>query len=265
MVNPADIAMSSKAVNKFAPQFSRATVYYNQTGNPSAEGAIASQNFTDMPTYACQGADDFVVPSGATWNVNHVFVNGIYYNGGFEVPAADVIFYADAAGIPGAALYTFTAVPAESDATGNVNVFLPSTATLTAGTYWVSVAAAMDYTTHFQWMWSKEAAPTVMSEFQWQNPGNGFGTGYTTWTSGAIVWSGNVDQNLAFALTDSTQAPPPTGWLAANPLSGTVPAGGNVNIEVTFDATGLQLGTYNGNLAVSSNDPAHPVTNVPAH
>ncbi len=264
VVNPADIAMSSKAVNKFAPQFSRATVYYNQTGNPSAEGAIASQNFTDMPTYACQGADDFVVPSGATWNVNHVFVNGIYYNGGFEVPAADVIFYADAAGIPGAALYTFTAVPAVSDATGNVNVFLPSTATLTAGTYWVSVAAAMDYTTHFQWMWSKEAAPTVISEFQWQNPGDGFGNGYTTWTSGSIVWSGTLDQNLSFALTDSAQAPPPEGWLAANPLSGTVPAGGNVDIEVAFDATGLPLGTYNGNLAVSSNDPAHPVTDVPA-
>ena len=264
VVNPADIAMSSKAVNKFAPQFSRATVYYNQTGNPSAEGAIASQNFTDLPDYACQGADDFVVPSGATWNVSHVFVNGIYYNGGFEVPAADVIFYADAAGIPGAALYTFTAVPAVSDATGNVNVFLPSAATLTAGTYWVSVAAAMDYTTHFQWMWGKEASPTMMSEFQWQNPGNGFGTGYTTWTSGAIVWSGTVDQNLSFALTDSTQAPPPEGWLAANPLSGTVPAGGNVNIEVTFDATGLPLGTYNGNIAITSNDPTHPVTNVPA-
>jgi|GEM_PF-1105960 len=264
VVNPANIVKSAPIVNKHAPTFGRANVYYNQTGNPSAEGAIASQTFTDLPAYSCAGADDFEVPSGATWDVSHVFVNGIYYNGGFDVPAADVVFYADASGAPGAAVATYTAIPAIADATGNLNIFLPTPATLTAGHYWIAVAANMDYATHYQWMWSKEAAPQILNEIMWENPGDGFGYGYTTWTLGSIVWSGYNDYNLSFALTDSTQAPQPTGWLAADPVSGTVPAGSNMNVEVTFDATGLAVGTYNGMLLVNSNDPYHPVKEVPA-
>ncbi|MCK9424081.1 MAG: carboxypeptidase regulatory-like domain-containing protein, partial [Bacteroidales bacterium] len=265
VVDPASIAKSAPIVNKHAPKFGRANVYVNQTGNPSAEGAIASQNFTDLPAYACQGADDFIVPSGATWNVNHVFVNGIYFNGGFDVPAADVIFYADASGLPGAAVATYMGITAIADATGNVNVFLPTPAIFTEGHYWVSVAASMDYTTHFQWMWSKEAAPTVLNELAWQNPGAGFPAPVcTSWCYGSVQWPGYVDYNLAFALTDSTQAPPPTGWLSAVPLTGSVPAGGSTDVQVTFDATGLEVGTYNGLLSINSNDPVHPVKEVPA-
>ena len=262
VVNPANITKSTLFANKHVPAFSRANVYVNQTGNPSTFGGIASQDFTDLAAYACAGADDFEVPSGATWNVNHVFVGGTYSTGS-QVPAVDVVFYADAAGIPGTALFTFEGVTAESETSGNVNVFLPSTATLSAGHYWVSVAAHMDYATYGQWYWSREADPLMLNEFVWQNPGGGF-AGCTSWCYGSVQWPAQTDYNLAFALTDSTQAPPPTGWLAADPLTGSVPAGGNVNVEVTFDAAGLGVGTYNGLLSINSNDPAHPVKDVPA-
>ncbi|UCD36956.1 MAG: choice-of-anchor D domain-containing protein [Fidelibacterota bacterium] len=56
-----------------------------------------------------------------------------------------------------------------------------------------------------------------------------------------------------------------TSWLAANPTSGTIPAGSFMNIEVTFDATGLLGGEYYADLAVTSNDPVNPEVIVTAN
>ena len=54
-------------------------------------------------------------------------------------------------------------------------------------------------------------------------------------------------------------------WLSTHLSSDTVPAGGNVNIEVTFDASQLYGGNYYGNIIVSSNDPDSPKLEIPAH
>ena len=55
-----------------------------------------------------------------------------------------------------------------------------------------------------------------------------------------------------------------TGWLSLNPLSGTIPANSSQNIDVTFDATGLNVGVYNADILVSSNDPDLPLITIPA-
>jgi hypothetical protein len=52
-------------------------------------------------------------------------------------------------------------------------------------------------------------------------------------------------------------------WLSEAPLIGTIPAGGFVTITVTFDATGMAVGTYEGDLVISNNPNAKitiPVT-----
>ncbi|MEJ2354685.1 MAG: choice-of-anchor D domain-containing protein, partial [candidate division WOR-3 bacterium] len=54
-------------------------------------------------------------------------------------------------------------------------------------------------------------------------------------------------------------------WLLTELSSDTVPAGGSVNIEVTFDASQLFGGNYYANIIVSSNDPANPELKIPAH
>ncbi|HQU72826.1 MAG TPA: FlgD immunoglobulin-like domain containing protein, partial [Calditrichia bacterium] len=43
-----------------------------------------------------------------------------------------------------------------------------------------------------------------------------------------------------------------------NPTFGVVPAGGSVDVQVIADATGLAVGSYNGRLNISSNDPVNP-------
>lgn len=48
-------------------------------------------------------------------------------------------------------------------------------------------------------------------------------------------------------------------WLSATPDSGTVPAGSQSEIQVTFDATFLSTGDYQTDILIDSNDPYEPV------
>ena len=67
-----------------------------------------------------------------------------------------------------------------------------------------------------------------------------------------------VDQNLAVRFSTLPD------WLSANPSSGTIPAGGSLPIQATFNATDLFGGTYDGALRILSNDPAHGALDVSA-
>jgi sugar lactone lactonase YvrE len=53
-------------------------------------------------------------------------------------------------------------------------------------------------------------------------------------------------------------------FLSVSPLSGTVPAGGSAEIEALFEAGNLFGGVYNARIDITSNDPAHPLTSIPA-
>jgi hypothetical protein len=53
------------------------------------------------------------------------------------------------------------------------------------------------------------------------------------------------------------------GWVTASPMQGTVPAGEIQGITFSFDASGLNLGDYNANFTISSNDPDNAEIIVP--
>ena len=58
--------------------------------------ATSSQNFeSSFDTYDDELADDFVVPSGQTWNINQVDAGGVYYNGAGPAVSANVSFYCE--------------------------------------------------------------------------------------------------------------------------------------------------------------------------
>jgi len=52
-------------------------------------------------------------------------------------------------------------------------------------------------------------------------------------------------------------------WVDETPSSGTIVPGGNQNVDVIFNSTGLTIGAYAGILKLSSNDPLRPVKNIP--
>src|SRR5438876_5065860 len=56
-----------------------AVVLYDQLNNPGS-GATSSQEAPDFPTFTDFAADDFVVPSGQTWNITEVDAQGVYSN-----------------------------------------------------------------------------------------------------------------------------------------------------------------------------------------
>ncbi len=55
---------------------------------------------------------------------------------------------------------------------------------------------------------------------------------------------------------------PPVEWFSADPLSGTIPAGGHQTITGYFSAVGMEGGFYQAVLSVASNDPVNPVQTV---
>ena len=52
-------------------------------------------------------------------------------------------------------------------------------------------------------------------------------------------------------------------WLSVEPMTGVVNPNDSTLLSVTFDATGLQNGMYEGSIIINSNDPGTPFTTIP--
>ena len=129
-------------------------------------------------------ADDFVVPSNATWDITFVYSEGFSNPPSTGPDSFDVIFYENNAGLPGAVIDTFNVPSAGAVTTTNQELTLPSTLTLGSGTYWVSVVGVYDNfvdLTNTRWNWVTGATP-IGNEGAIQEPGGEF-IGVLPWTS----------------------------------------------------------------------------------
>jgi len=176
--------------------------------NPIGFNSIKSQFYTDPgnSTQTCIAADDFIVPSGDTWDVRYIDIIGAYWNYmGSSIDALNIRFYNNNSGVPGAELNTFLNYTNFNevlvDATTHTykyEIMLPAVQNFTSGHYWISVQAISDYTVTDSWGWYTYSGITINEEFMWKNPEDGSGYGYTDWTPASwLIWS---DFNLAFAL-----------------------------------------------------------------
>lgn len=155
-------------------------IIYSQNDN-SAGIAVSSQNFEpSMNAFDNAGADDFTIPAGQRWLIQAVIVTGFYFNGPGPADSETVTFYRDAGGLPGAVISTQTVVG--TDNAGSFTIRLPSPVRLRQGTYWVSVVANQNLTPDGQWGWETRTIQNG-NPAAWQNPGDGFGTGCTTWAN----------------------------------------------------------------------------------
>jgi hypothetical protein len=173
---------------------------YNQNNHPQGFG-ISSQNFEPVnDAYDAAGADDFKVKAGQTWKVKEVDVTGFYFNGAGPADSETVTFYQDAGGLPGAVKKTYKNVAGTDDGAGSFVITLPKPLRLTQGHYWVSVVINMNFDPGGQWAWMTRTA-SKGTEAAWQNPGDGFGTGCTTWGNMfACAGDGQSGTDFLFAL-----------------------------------------------------------------
>ena len=180
-----------------APQ----VVLYDQLDNAgtistgSQDFEAANDAFDDFT------ADDFVVPGGQTWNITEVDAQGVYFNGAGPAASFHVFFYQNSGGLPGTNVYTAMAQP-YVNAAGVFQVSLTVPAVLTAGTYWVSVQARMDFSPNGQWGWTDRTVQ-ANSPAAWQNPGGGFGVGCLTWGVRGTCVPAHWDARRGYTYTNS--------------------------------------------------------------
>jgi len=161
------------------------TLADNSTGDVGV--GIVSQNFeSSFDVYDSQGADDFKVPAGVKWHIKKVIIYGVYFNGSGPAASEDVTFYTAKNKLPNLVKKAYSGLNG-SDSAGSFTIKLPTAATLSGGTngknYFVSAVANMDFSSGGEWAW--EDSSNAFGSYDgpvWQNPGDGFGTGCTTWT-----------------------------------------------------------------------------------
>jgi hypothetical protein len=162
-------------------------VLYDQFNNAVTAGAVSSPS-TNYPApsdaWDTHTADDFVVPAGQTWTITSVDVMGTG-SGANPPDSFNLTFYNNGAGnLPGSvsatqALRPWTNIAANPN---DYAITLSPSVVLGAGTYWVAVQANMSTVnppTFWGWQYRSVQSNNGAA---WQNPGNAWGTGCTTWT-----------------------------------------------------------------------------------
>lgn len=224
-------------------------VLYDQMSTPGTN-SLNSQNFeTANDGFDNQGADDFIVPAGETWNIESIDILGIYYNGVGPAASVNVWFYNDQAGLPGSTeAEILSIVPSAGVATGSFTITFTSPVAITEGHYWLSVQCNMDFAVGGQWGWTEH--PQFNLESAWTNPGGGFATACTaSWgyrvTSCAVGTVPNTD--FAFRLNGTTGVVPvELTSFTANNNNGTVVLNWSTATEINNQGFEIQRSSGNG-------------------
>ncbi len=179
------------------------SILWDQSDNTS-DTDIVSQDFIDAAPFAvfdARAADDFLVPEVYIWRIDTVKVFGTFDNNAPDnIQSIDVVFYKNDGGFPGEIVdncnYT-NILPVDINDLSLI-VVLPTRCSLRPGTYWMSVCANMLFLPNGQWFWNERTIQTL-NPFIWQNPGNAFGTGCTSY-SYSMDECGTAYPDLTFQL-----------------------------------------------------------------
>jgi hypothetical protein len=194
-------AVAHKATKTVKPARVAGTIY-GQRDNDNGVG-IVSQNFTDAggvnDAFDAQGADNFKIKNKGV--VKEVDVDGIYFNGVGPAESIHVTFYKNSGGSPGAVVKDVPAATyTDVTGTGTFKVHVPKT-TLKKGAYWVSVYVNMAFNSATTGEWGWNTNNTVRGfNSKWKNPGDGFGTGCTTYTDTTTCIPAGEGGDFSFAL-----------------------------------------------------------------
>ena len=170
--------------------------------NPGSYYINSTQNYSSpYEALSCQVADDFTIPLGESWTVQEVFILGLTFKG--PISTVNVKFFEPnpiAPFIPQESPFiTWLGISTFTDIAGNLTIPIPDTV-LFPGNHWVSVSINSNPNI-VEWTaaTSLETVP-IGSEGVWEQPGNGSGTGATTWTPLTAAFP-VLGPNLLFRLT----------------------------------------------------------------
>jgi hypothetical protein len=177
------------------PAGASGAVLYDQTSGTPDAGCISSSDF-GVANKVAQGADDFPVPAGQTWQIGSIDVVG----GGALTgsPTATVTIYGTGS-LPGAQLFSQSGIPISG--ANNLTIPVTGAPSLATGTYWISVLV----TDPVQWSWCEKQAQ-IGAVAAWRNPGGGFSLGCTTYT--ALTSCGSTGKSFLFRLNSPDPTPP---------------------------------------------------------
>ena len=82
------------------------------------------------------------------------------------------------------------------------------------------------------------------------------------WITDSYGDGGHQATNITVTISRSVEI---AEWMNVEPVSGTVNAGQQNTIQVTCDATDLEIGEYDGTIFITSNDPDNPEIEIPVH
>jgi len=273
------VASHSNLVSKPEAPVNPQAVLWDQPVSSFDTNAYVDMEFvTPYEGYSSFLADDFT--NAGPWNISTIYVPGYFWNGGTTMLNALNLtwqIYADCAGVPcgdpsggGAApIWTYSALPTSPEVTlsmgtggylSNTTLTLTTPVNVPAGNWWLIFYPLIDFEAGGG-QFGRQGSDTNNGTIGYFiNPGGGFGLG-TGWQPWTIINATTHD--IAFRLEGDSGPAPEIPWLSENPTSGTVPAGSSTDVTVTFDSTGLAVGSYFGNLSIKSNDPDQPEVIVP--
>ena len=179
-------------------------VLYDQTANaapPTADSAgpnFSPSNYFDVSNND-RTADDFTVPAGATWALNEIDVTGALENP-IPTPTVNVYLYANAAGKPGAEVFSQVGITPTN--APDFVVPLTGVPSLAAGTYWITVQLADAGASY--WSWGTNTVQRGNPATWWTNTSSP-SCPAGAWAARMTCWTGtNPDQVFTLKGTDLT-------------------------------------------------------------
>lgn len=175
------------SINSVVTPSAGAVVLFDQISLTPRGNGTPDQNFeATFDSYDSEVADDFVVPGPEHWSLSQINILGSQGAGG-TATSVDITIYSDNLGAPGAAVAgcSFASLPT-TDTAGDFATALPAGCSLSPGTYWMGHITNQDFGVEGQHFFSNTDIVNG-SEAHWINPGDGFGTGCTTFAPAGTV------------------------------------------------------------------------------
>ena len=236
------------------------------------DSSAPDQDFeTAYDAYDSEVADDFVITDPGGWIINEVRTIGSHndFDDGGDPPvitgqggptqSVHLTFYSDNAGLPGSAMpgCSFTNLTTDDQADGNGDpsgtlfTLIPGGCTLPPGSYWMGYQAQQDFATQNQHFAAGSSDTITANQAAYQNPGDGFGTGCTTFgalnsTCGLSATAGPMD--LVFVMFGEIlgMPEPDLALTKTNDTNGNpVTMGTNITYTLTLDNVGVSGASTN--------------------